>query len=98
VAERRDDVVVSAGIGRRRRQHRRLAAQAGDLRGQPLQILARLIAVGQHVRRLADLHRADLLQPPPDPHPDARGPRRHLVEQHQPRRQRRCVSHATLVA
>ena len=98
LSERRDDVVVAGRPGDLGQEHRGLAAEAGDFGHQPLQVLARLLAIGQHVGRLPDLHRADLLEPAPYPHPHARRAGRHLVEQHQPRRSGPCVSHETLVA
>ena len=65
-------------------EHADLAARRNDFFARPVEVLARLVRARQHVERIAQHDRADLLQPAPDPHPEIRRPRRQLMHQDQP--------------
>jgi len=56
---------------------RRLPTVPLDLLGEPLKILVPLRRVGQEIRRALQRHRAERAQTAPDPHAQARRPRRH---------------------
>src|SRR6476620_5444646 len=66
--EQPDDVVVHRWIRRTYIEHRGLTALRLDLAPDPLEVLARLRAAGQHIRRIPQQHRAQALETTPDLH------------------------------
>ena len=86
-----DEGIIRPGVDAVGGEDAGVAAGALDLRLQPLEVLARRRRVGQHVDRLLDRHRAELLQPAPRAHPQVGRRRRQLVDEQQPATRRRAA-------
>src|SRR4029079_16030026 len=78
------DRIVGDGADEARFAERGFAAVAGDLVGNPFQILARAVRVRESVDRVLHGDGAQLLQPPADLYPQVRGARGNRVDEENP--------------
>jgi hypothetical protein len=76
--------IVCPGINGVGDKNARLPTRTLDVRLQPLEVLASIRRIWQHVHGLLDGKRTDLLQASPRPDTEIRGMRRKLMHQHEP--------------
>ena len=79
-----DQRIVGPGVDVVGGKHAGVAAGAFDFRLQPLEVLARVRRVGQHVDGLLERQAPELLQPPPRADAQVGRVRRELVDEQQP--------------
>lgn len=92
-AEGADDLPIRCAFNRAGEEDGRLAARGLDLLLEPLEVFMRSLVEGQHVDRVLDRHRPELLQLAPGAHAQVRRLGRQLVNQQNPILFRRAVSH-----